>query len=184
MITQRPLETFLDELASGAPTPGGGSAAAIMGAMGAALVSMVCNVTLGKKGQEHAAAEMLAVLAESEILRARLTAMVDEEIAAFDSLIAAHKLPKTSDDDKAQRSAHDPTTGLLAGGEDVSVPGNQGSGGDRRHAQGQIGDAEHDGEHAGPLVRRGEGHDAAHGALEAGAEPHARDGSTGKKYGD
>jgi len=50
MITQISVEKFLDDLASGAPTPGGGSAAAIIGAMGAALVSMVCNVTIGKKG--------------------------------------------------------------------------------------------------------------------------------------
>ena len=47
MITQSSVEKFLDDLSSGHPTPGGGSAAAIMGAMGAALVSMVCNVTLG-----------------------------------------------------------------------------------------------------------------------------------------
>ena len=104
MASPGTLDDFLEQLASAAPTPGGGSAAAIMGAMGAALVSMVCNVTLGKKGQEQAAAEMLAVRAESEILRARLTAMVDEDIAAFDSLMAAYKLPKASDDDKAHRS--------------------------------------------------------------------------------
>jgi formiminotetrahydrofolate cyclodeaminase len=99
------IDDFLEQLASAAPTPGGGSAAAIMGAMGAALVSMVCNVTLGKKGQEQAAAEMQAVRAESEKLRARLTAMVDEDIAAFDGLMAAYKLPKAGEDDKARRSA-------------------------------------------------------------------------------
>jgi len=99
------LDDFLEQLAGAAPTPGGGSAAAIMGAMGAALVSMVCNVTIGKKGQEHAVAELLAVRAESETLRARLTAMVGEDIAAFDSLMAAYKLPKTGDEDKAHRSA-------------------------------------------------------------------------------
>jgi len=99
------IDDFLEQLASAAPTPGGGSAAAIMGAMGAALVSMVCNVTLGKKGQEQAVAEMQAVRAESEKLRARLTAMVDEDIAAFDGLMAAYKLPKAGEDDKARRSA-------------------------------------------------------------------------------
>jgi formiminotetrahydrofolate cyclodeaminase len=99
------IDDFLEQLASAAPTPGGGSAAAIMGAMGAALVSMVCSVTIGKKGQEQAAAEMLAVRADSEILRARLTAMVDEDIAAFESLMAAYKLPKAGDDDQARRSA-------------------------------------------------------------------------------
>ena len=103
MITQSSVEKFLDELASGNPTPGGGSAAAIMGAMGAALVSMVCNVTIGKKGYEGVEAEMRAVRDESERVRRRLTAMVAEDIAAFDSILAAYKLPKATDDDKARR---------------------------------------------------------------------------------
>src|SRR5271170_3706127 len=105
MITQTPVENFLDELASGHPTPGGGSAAAIMGAMGAALISMVCNVTIGKKGYEGVEGEMKAVLHESEKVRRRLTAMVAEDIAAFDSIMAAYKLPKVTDADKAGRAA-------------------------------------------------------------------------------
>jgi formiminotetrahydrofolate cyclodeaminase len=105
MIIQASVETFLDELASGRPTPGGGSAAAIMGAMGAALVSMVCNVTIGKKGYEAVEAEMKAVLQESEKVRRRLTAMVAEDISAFDSILAAYKLPKTTEEDKALRAA-------------------------------------------------------------------------------
>jgi formiminotetrahydrofolate cyclodeaminase len=104
MITQTSVEKFLDDLASAAPTPGGGSAAAIMGAMGAALISMVCNVTLGKKGQEAAAAEMQAVRTESEKLRAQLTAMVADDVAAFDGLMAAYRLPKSSDDEKTRRA--------------------------------------------------------------------------------
>ena len=105
MITQRPLETFLDELASGAPTPGGGSAAAIMGAMGAALISMVCNVTIGKKGHEAVESEMKSVRDASEKLRLRLTSMVAEDIAAFDGLMAAYRLPKVTDEDKSRRAA-------------------------------------------------------------------------------
>jgi formiminotetrahydrofolate cyclodeaminase len=105
VITQSSVEKFLDELASAAPTPGGGSAAAIMGAMGAALISMVCNVTLGKKGQESAAAEMQAVRTESEKLRAQLTAMVADDVAAFDALMTAYRLPKSSEDEKARRAA-------------------------------------------------------------------------------
>src|SRR5580658_5804532 len=104
MITQSSVEKFLDDLASGLPTPGGGSAAAIMGAMGAALVSMVCNVTIGKKGYEAVEAEMKAVLQESERVRRRLTDMVAEDIAAFDSIMAAYKLPKATDEDKALRA--------------------------------------------------------------------------------
>jgi formiminotetrahydrofolate cyclodeaminase len=104
MITQQTVATFLDELASSAPTPGGGSAAAIMGAMGAALISMVCNVTLGKKGHEAVQAEMKMVRDESEKLRAALTSMVADDIAAFDGLMSAYRLPKASDDEKSRRA--------------------------------------------------------------------------------
>ena len=105
MVTQSSVENFLDDLAGGNPTPGGGSAAAIMGAMGAALVSMVCNVTLGKKGYEGVEAEMRAILQESERVRRRLTAMVAEDIAAFNGILAGYKMPKTSDEEKAARAA-------------------------------------------------------------------------------
>jgi len=103
MMTQISVEKFLDDLASAAPTPGGGSAAAIIGAMGAALISMVCNVTLGKKGQESAASEMQAVRDQSEKLRATLTAMVAEDVAAFDALMAAYRLPKGTEEEKGRR---------------------------------------------------------------------------------
>ncbi|HEY2462545.1 MAG TPA: cyclodeaminase/cyclohydrolase family protein [Steroidobacteraceae bacterium] len=105
MITQHPVDRFLDELASAAPTPGGGSAAAVIGAMGAALLSMVSNVTIGKKGMEAVAPDMQAVRDESERLRARLTAMVAEDIAAFDGLMAAYRLPKNTDEEKLRRGA-------------------------------------------------------------------------------
>jgi formiminotetrahydrofolate cyclodeaminase len=104
MITQSSIDEFLERLASADPTPGGGSAAAIMGATGAALVSMVCNVSFGKKGYESVESELRAVLAKSETLRRRLAAMVAEDVAAFDGLMAAYKLPKASDDDKAKRA--------------------------------------------------------------------------------
>jgi formiminotetrahydrofolate cyclodeaminase len=104
VITQGSIERFLDDLASGAPTPGGGSAAAIIGAMGAALVSMVCSVTLGKKGLEAVAPEMKTVREQSEKLRLRLTAMVAEDVAAFEALMAAYRLPKASEVDKARRA--------------------------------------------------------------------------------
>jgi methenyltetrahydrofolate cyclohydrolase len=110
MIAQQPLGTFLDNLASSAPTPGGGSAAAVIGAMGAALVSMVCNVTIGKKGHEAVESEMTAIRDESERLRARLTSMVADDVAAFDALMAAYRLPKASDDEKSRRAAAIQTT--------------------------------------------------------------------------
>jgi formiminotetrahydrofolate cyclodeaminase len=98
------IDEFLRRLASRDATPGGGSAAAIMGAMGAALVSMVCNVSFGKKGYESVEPELKTVLAESEALRARLAAMVSEDINAFDALMAAYKLPKATEEDKTRRS--------------------------------------------------------------------------------
>jgi formiminotetrahydrofolate cyclodeaminase len=104
MITQSSIDGFLERLASGDPTPGGGSAAAIMGAMGAALVSMVCNVSFGKKGYEAAEPELRNMLVRSEELRGRLAAMVAEDVAAFDSLMAAYRLPKSSEEEKSRRA--------------------------------------------------------------------------------
>jgi len=104
MITQSSIDEFLERLASAQPTPGGGSAAAIMGAMGAALVCMVCNVSIGKKGCEAVEAGLQAVRARSETLRRRLGSMVAEDVAAFDGLMAAYKLPKATEEQKNQRA--------------------------------------------------------------------------------
>ena len=105
MIIEQPVTQFLDELASSAATPGGGSAAAIMGALGAALVSMVCNLTIGKKNYAEVEPEMRSVLHDAEALRQRLADMVAEDIAAFNGLMAAYGLPKLTDEDKAARGA-------------------------------------------------------------------------------
>jgi formiminotetrahydrofolate cyclodeaminase len=105
MITDLTVDGFLDALASSAPTPGGGGAAAAMGAMGAALVAMVCNLTIGKKGYEAVEADVRALLAEAEASRQRLARMVEDDKAAFDTLMAAYRLPKATDEDKAFRSA-------------------------------------------------------------------------------
>lgn len=103
MLEHTTTATFLDQLASAAPTPGGGSAAAVMGAMGAALVSMVAHLTIGKKGYEAREADARALLADSEALRARMMPMVADDASAFDSLMAAYRLPKATDAEKAVR---------------------------------------------------------------------------------
>jgi formiminotetrahydrofolate cyclodeaminase len=105
MIAEQSLRRTLDELASAAPTPGGGSAAAILGAMGAALVSMVCNVTIGKKDYEGAEDDMRQALAEAEALRRRLTEMIEADVQAFGALMAAYKLPRATDQDRLSRAA-------------------------------------------------------------------------------
>lgn len=98
------VDSFLTRLASAAPTPGGGSAAAVMGAMGAALLSMVGNLTVGKKGYESVEERVKDLLPRTEALREKLTGMVAADVAAFEVLMAAYRLPKANDADKAVRS--------------------------------------------------------------------------------
>jgi glutamate formiminotransferase / formiminotetrahydrofolate cyclodeaminase len=88
---------FLDALASGSATPGGGAAGAYAGAMAAALVSMVARLTVGKKKYAEVEPEMQEVMAAAEKLRADLTAAVAADIAAFDAVMAAYRLPKDSE---------------------------------------------------------------------------------------
>lgn len=95
---------FLDQLANGAPTPGGGSAAAYSGAMGAALVVMVAQLSIGKKKFAEIEDEMKAILAEAEVLRAKLTQAVDVDAASFEAIMQAFKLPNETDDEKVARS--------------------------------------------------------------------------------
>ncbi|TAL43365.1 MAG: methenyltetrahydrofolate cyclohydrolase [Methylovulum sp.] len=102
-IKDKPLQQFLDELASKSATPGGGSAAAVMGAQAAALVSMVCNLTIGKPQYAEVETDMQALLEKSEALRARLTSMIKADIDAFDKLMAAYRLPKESDEENLAR---------------------------------------------------------------------------------
>ncbi|SMF95120.1 Formiminotetrahydrofolate cyclodeaminase [Methylomagnum ishizawai] len=104
MIKDQPIEHFLDALASKAPTPGGGSAAAIMGAMGAALVGMVGNLTVGKKNYEAVEAEMKAMLEQADGLRARLTDLIRADVEAFKQVMGAYALPKDTDAQKQARA--------------------------------------------------------------------------------
>ncbi len=103
-ITESTIEAFLDGLASQSATPGGGSAAAIMGAKGAALVSMVCHLTIGKKKYADVEAEMKAMLVKSEALRRALTGMVQDDVKAFDQVMGAYGMAKETDAEKAARS--------------------------------------------------------------------------------
>jgi methenyltetrahydrofolate cyclohydrolase len=103
-MINKPVDVFLDELASKASTPGGGSAAAIMGAMGAALASMVGNLTVGKKGYESVEPEIKDLLARTEALRAKLQSMVADDVEVFNQVMGAYGLPKDTDAQKAARS--------------------------------------------------------------------------------
>ena len=103
-IAAETVEGFLDALASDAPTPGGGAVAALAGATGAALISMVCNLTIGKQGYEEAEERMRGVLDEAETSRTVLLALADRDATAFDGVMAAFKMPKETDAEKAVRS--------------------------------------------------------------------------------
>ncbi|OAI18819.1 methenyltetrahydrofolate cyclohydrolase [Methylomonas lenta] len=103
-IKDKSIEIFLDELASKQATPGGGSAAAVMGAQAAALLSMVCNLTIGKPKYAEVELDMQALLAESEALRQTLLGMIKADVDVFDKLMACYGLAKETDADKAQRS--------------------------------------------------------------------------------
>jgi formiminotetrahydrofolate cyclodeaminase len=99
------LNEFLGELASDSPTPGGGSVAALCGALGAALNSMVANLTVGKKKYVEVEEDMKRSLAATETLRVELAQMIDEDAAAFDKVMAALRMPKETDGEKAVRKA-------------------------------------------------------------------------------
>lgn len=97
------LHAFLDELASSSPAPGGGSVAALAVALGAALSSMVCNLTIGKEKYEAVQTEIKAALKESEQLRRQLTELIDKDTEAFNEVMAAVKMPKETDEQKEKR---------------------------------------------------------------------------------
>lgn len=104
MIKDMTIQTFLDELASKSSTPGGGGAAAVSGAMGAALISMVANFTIDRKGYEEVSDEAKEILAKSEKLRAELTDAIKDDVDVFNRVMASYGMPKETDDEKAARS--------------------------------------------------------------------------------
>ena len=103
MIVDRTIRGFLDELASSAPTPGGGSAGALVGAVGAALLAMVGNLTTGKKGYEAVEGAMRRLAAEADRLRGELVRLADEDVRVFGEVMAAYRMPRGGDGERAAR---------------------------------------------------------------------------------
>jgi len=103
MLAEKPISQFMDELASSAPAPGGGSVAALAGAMGAALVSMVCNLTVGKKKYADVEEEIKAILGQAESLRQELMGLLEEDVAAYTRVSEAMKMPRDTEEQKAIR---------------------------------------------------------------------------------
>lgn len=99
------VATFIDELAAGTATPGGGSAAAYGAAMGAALVAMVARLTVGKKKYADVESRMNEIIIEADKLRGDLALGVQRDAAAFEEVMAAFRLPKETDEQQTARDA-------------------------------------------------------------------------------
>lgn len=93
-LTTRSCTDFAAALASKAPVPGGGGASALVGALGAALCSMVANYTVGKKKYAAVEEDVKAILARADELREQLLALVEEDAKAFEPLSRAYAIPK------------------------------------------------------------------------------------------
>ncbi len=103
-IADQSLQTFLDAVSSAEPAPGGGSVAALSGALGASLVAMVCRLTIGKKGYESVGAEMQAILPRAEALQRELRDLMQADTDAYARVMDAYKLPKATDAEKSART--------------------------------------------------------------------------------
>jgi methenyltetrahydrofolate cyclohydrolase len=101
----QPVGEWLAELGSAAPAPGGGAAAALSAALGAALVEMVCNLTLGKPAYAGHERDTITIRDAAARLRQAALTQADADATAFRELMAAFRLPKGSEAEKAARAA-------------------------------------------------------------------------------
>ena len=104
-LAEMTVTQFADVLASDAPAPGGGSTAALEGALGAALTAMVCRLTEGKKAFAEHRESILEVMAKAEALQEKFLDVMDRDTDAFMVVSAAFGMPKATDEEKAARSA-------------------------------------------------------------------------------
>lgn len=105
MYIDQPLRHFMDKLASKSPEPGGGSVAALTGALGAALVGMVSNLTLGKEKYKDVQPQIEALLKESEKARTEMQDLIQKDTEAYGALSEVYKMAKNTDAEKAARAA-------------------------------------------------------------------------------
>jgi formiminotetrahydrofolate cyclodeaminase len=105
VIREESVGGFLESLSSSSPTPGGGSVAAVAGATGASLTAMVARLTVGREGFEPVEARMREIEALADAEREAFLRLADRDAAAFDSVMAAFKMPKSTEEEKSTRSA-------------------------------------------------------------------------------
>ena len=104
MLAELTIKGFLAETAGSAPVPGGGSISALNGAIATALTEMVANLTIGKKKYADVEGQMKTIATEAAIIRERLIRDIDRDSEAYDRVFAAFKLPKETEEEKAERS--------------------------------------------------------------------------------
>ncbi len=104
-MDQLDLDTFLTDLASAAPTPGGGAASALVGSLAASLGAMVCNLTVGRPRYAAVESQMGEALSELDELRLRLRELMDLDEEAYAALMSRYKLPKETPEQQEQRAA-------------------------------------------------------------------------------
>lgn len=104
MLKEMTVKEFIYETASDSPAPGGGSIAALSAASAAALIEMVANLTLGKKGYEEVKEEMEEVKKVASEYKEKFVNYIDEDSDSFNKIMAAFKMPKDTDEQKAERT--------------------------------------------------------------------------------
>lgn len=104
-LTENSCVQFADALASKAAVPGGGGASAMVGALGAALGSMVANLTIGKKAYRNVEAEIQEALAQTEAIRLKMLSLVQEDAHVFEPLSKAYGIKATTPEEKAEKDA-------------------------------------------------------------------------------
>lgn len=104
-MKDRTIDEFLAAVATPTPTPGGGSVSALAGALSAALSRMVAGLARGKVGYEAVESELAEIEARGNTIQMRFEALIDEDARAYDAVIAAMRMPKSSDREKAARVA-------------------------------------------------------------------------------
>lgn len=105
MLVETTLEAFTDKLAAGTPTPGGGSAAALAGALSASLLQMVSDLTIGREQYKAHEEAVRSIRRKAEALRRDLLALVDRDAQAYDGVVRARRLPKETPAEIQARAA-------------------------------------------------------------------------------
>ena len=105
MLADLTVKDFLDKVAGNDPVPGGGSIAALAGALASALATMVTRLTIGKKGYEASEEVMQHAQTLTTRFQKEFIALIDKDSEAYDEVFACFKLPKATDEEKAARSA-------------------------------------------------------------------------------